>query len=175
MWDGTEHTNWDRPPPACASCHSLWLETLTLGNYSAGEQQPLKLMCNHRLEPDIKTNLTIFGSHKHHCKYDRWDHCVPAASRNQSLVRHSVIALHRTKEKETEQEEQTTFTAHMKAQAGKATYFFFCVTHFLLSCSSTKEAVYARKWLSIFDSCLAVYESCSIDYTVHISRALNYS
>lgn len=45
-----------------------WLKTLTVGNYSAGEHQPLKLMCNHELEPDIKENLTIFGSHKHPCK-----------------------------------------------------------------------------------------------------------
>lgn len=44
-----------------------WLKTLTVGNYSAGEQQSLKLMCNHRLEPDIKLNLAIFGSHKHPC------------------------------------------------------------------------------------------------------------
>lgn len=62
-----------------------WLKTLTVGNYSAGEQQSLKLMCNHRLEPDIKANLAIFGSHKHPCEYNRWDHCVPAASL-QSLI-----------------------------------------------------------------------------------------
>ena len=42
-----------------------WLKTLTVGNYSAGEHQSLKLMCNHRLEPDIKDILSIFGSHKH--------------------------------------------------------------------------------------------------------------
>ncbi len=57
-----------------------WLKTLTVGNYSAREHQSLKLMCNHRLEPDIKKNLTIFGSHKHPCKYKCWDHCVPAVT-----------------------------------------------------------------------------------------------
>ena len=62
-----------------------WLKTLTVGNYSAGEHQSLKLMCNQGLEPDIKENLTIFGSHKHPCKYNCWDHCVPAASL-QSLI-----------------------------------------------------------------------------------------
>lgn len=37
-----------------------WLRTLTVGNYSAGEHQSLQLMCIHRLEPDIKGNLTIW-------------------------------------------------------------------------------------------------------------------
>lgn len=63
-----------------------WLKTLTVGNYSAGEQQSLKLMCNHRLEPDIKLNLAIFGSHKHPCINTCCAHCISAASPHNSVV-----------------------------------------------------------------------------------------
>lgn len=70
-----------------------WLKTLTVGNYRAAEHQSLKLMCNQRLEPDIKENLTFFGSQKPPCIYNSKDHCDPAITHLYSCC--FVIVLHR--------------------------------------------------------------------------------
>lgn len=102
-----------------------WLKTLTVGNYSAGEQQSLKLMCNHRLEPDIKLNLAIFGSHKHPCINKCCAHCISAASLHNSVVhllfcyrqkscfsyskRFKPLSLHTTNAKSQQANEQTVF------------------------------------------------------------------
>lgn len=102
-----------------------WLKTLTVGNYSAGEQQSLKLMCNHRLEPDIKLNLAIFGSHKHPCINKCCAHCISAASPHNSVVhllfcyiqkscfsyskRFKPLSLHTTNAKSQQANEQTVF------------------------------------------------------------------
>lgn len=102
-----------------------WLKTLTVGNYSAGEQQSLKLMCNHRLEPDIKLNLAIFGSHKHPCINKCCAHCISAASPHNSVVhllfcyrqkdsfsyskRFKPLSLHTTNANSQQANEQTVF------------------------------------------------------------------
>lgn len=61
------------------------LKAHAVGNYSAGEPQSFKPMCNHKSEPDIKTQSYHIWFPAGPWKCNCWDHCVSAASM-QSLI-----------------------------------------------------------------------------------------